>query len=169
MLVLGTPYAYEQADARQRVAASYALRPIDSVSWSVEVCTPAAWWQDTARQYPVVLDPTMYALDPIQVAVVYSGSDVCSPQVDPAENREQIGQKLWPLGWYEGCQGEYRLMVRFSTFPTLPANAQISKAQLLVAPTSSFRRSAVGPAGLRRCTAGHNARVGHGLPGPRGA
>ncbi len=52
--------AYEQAQPSISTGGEYVIEQIDQANtYTIGVRTSGAWWTDRARQYPVVLDPTM--------------------------------------------------------------------------------------------------------------
>jgi hypothetical protein len=138
LLALAPPSAFEQANPAERVAASYRLTPLDASTWQVEVRTPWNWWQAAGRQYPAVLDPTMYMFYYVYPRGVnklnydYLPNETCSYYPNP------FGEIAngYPVGVASTCPGNaFRLLIFFQDFPTLPHGAQLSGAQLLVAPT----------------------------------
>ncbi len=145
ILALAPARAFEQQNPVQAVAAHYRLTPQDDDTWEVAVDTPAAWWADPARVYPVVFDPTMGVLRPFTVTN-YTNNGVCVLPVEAGDS--------WSAGaaigaWY-GCPAIYRSFIRFD-LPTLPPGAQLTKAELLAAPTRGAYVDL--PGGIRKASA----------------
>lgn len=139
-LALAAPRAFEQADPNVGVAGSYRLTPQGEGQWQVEVRTPWAWWADPERAYPAVLDPTMYIVQPTIVRDVYSEDPICRYHTDPLDLG--FAPKPYALGRHPECNGGiFRLLLRFSQFPSLPPGYEIEKAELVAAPVSGYYHS----------------------------
>ncbi len=156
ILALAPALAFEQANPAQRVAAHYRLTPQAGGAWQVAVDTPYAWWADPARVYPVVLDPSivMGVLRPFEATNYTNSGGVC---ILPLESGDSYSPSAAVGAWY-GCPAVYRAFIRFD-LPTLPHGYQLTKAELLAAPTrgsyvpqSSGIRKASANVELRRVT-----------------
>jgi hypothetical protein len=126
VLTLPPAYAFEQAHAPRNtgIAARYHAWPQGDGEWTVAVETPAAWWADPSRQYPVVLDPIIQVLRPIDYATIRPGL-LGGTDRDRVEVGNDIG-------------GGIRALVRFRNFPTLPPGYVIQKAELAAVANFGF-------------------------------
>jgi hypothetical protein len=137
LLTLAAPSAYEQANPAERVAASYHFTPLDAATWRVEIRTPWNWWQAVGRQYPAVLDPTMYMFYYVEPVGVNKFNYDNIPTENCSYYPNPFGGAAggYPIGIASTCPGNiFRTLLRFQNFPTLPPGAQVSSAQLLIAP-----------------------------------
>ena len=127
-LVLDQPFAFEQSHPEQRTPARYRFTPIDRGSWQVTVETPWSWWADPARSYPVVLDPIMHVLRPLEAASIWGDwPNLCAEAVVQGDNMAP------GVGVGNSCFGT-RALVKFNNLPTLPPGYTIQKVELAAAP-----------------------------------
>jgi hypothetical protein len=139
--------AYEQADPSAAVAGEYVVKPAPLGQWTpgpdsgsspqvytVDIRTPLAWWRQTGRRFPVVIDPTMRVLQttgngtagmawvgngPIPVP----GFD-CNPMVcDTTDNKLKYGNMYLGSGF---LMPQYRGYIQFNAMPYLLTNHPIS-------------------------------------------
>ncbi|MFZ6028512.1 MAG: hypothetical protein ACOYYS_12420 [Chloroflexota bacterium] len=140
LLILAAPSAFEQNNRAERVPASYSLKPLDVSIWQVEVRTPWRWWQSAERQYPVVIDPTMMVFRHTQIVQASDSGQVCAGVNDPVDDEAIAkGHGFLYVGIDPACPTNlHRILLRFLAFPTLPHNAVLEEATLLVAPVGAY-------------------------------
>lgn len=131
--------AFEQEAPEKAVAGEYTAQPgAEPGTWTVGARTPWSWWQDPARHYPAVIDPTMRVLrttgdgtagmawvDPPATEVVDS----------PNPGFYQLGQIV--LGSVQGISEQYRGYLQFNALPAALTNntpSKIISASLTVTP-----------------------------------
>jgi hypothetical protein len=131
-LILTPAYIFEEADASAGITARYHFEPQEE-GWLVTMSTPADWWRDPARRYPVVWDPKIQVLRP--VAFAQRASAGCGK----IETDLQIGRFEYQDGpWTISCQ--YRALLRFNNLSqlTLPPGYAVERATLVVVPDDGF-------------------------------
>lgn len=131
-LVLLPALVYEKERPEVGMTARYNFKPAQD-GWSVTMTTPAAWWREPSRRYPVVWDPTVQVLRPSAFAQrVLPGCGKLPHQV-------AVGHFEYPDGpWTIKCT--YRALLRFNNLSklTLPPGYVIEKATLYVVPDGGF-------------------------------
>jgi hypothetical protein len=127
--------AFEQSNPHNGVAARYHLKPKADGQWQVDVDTPWSWWADTARTYPVVLDPAVQVLQPTADATIAihetsAGSGVTAPNADVYQ--------FTVVGTFVGAgvRGRQQGYVKFP-LPSLPPGAQAIDAKLVAVPDNT--------------------------------
>ena len=139
--VLPPARAFEQAHPETSVAASYRLTPEQGGTWQVLVETPWRWWQDSARRYPVVLDPIIQVQRPF-TAVQIAADQNCIRAFGPADGSVGVGRFRAAGGIFGTglCETPVRTLIRYDNLPALklPTGAAIQKAEWLAVPTDGF-------------------------------
>lgn len=121
--------AFEQDQPDQEVPGDYAVyATADPATWIIGVRTPRAWWADRARQYPVVLDPTMRVKRSTGYAdgMAWVGSAAGQTAYTPGgiilgPHTFQSGHKL-----LTDYNTQTRGYVQFNSLPAVLTNAPIS-------------------------------------------
>jgi hypothetical protein len=142
-LVLPAARVYEQGRPSVGVAARYRLAAQGDGSWLVAVETPAAWWLDPARHYPVVLDPLMQVQRPLSTAEVFDNS-YCNPLVfGQTPGTVGVGRDRLTIVPGLFCETVVRALIRFDNLSSLrlPPGAVLQKAELLAVPTGGYLQS----------------------------
>lgn len=166
LLTFAPVVAFEQADPRQRVQGHYEAELLEQNIWRLRVATPWSWWHDPARNYPAVLDPEIYVgvIKPATVTLV----DNCDlwPDAGPFDYcrysapNGPVDDFVASFGTYfyqndDGYPVPYSDLtiesnVVFNVFPTLPTEAQITGAELVLtgsAVGTNMQLEVVNPAG----------------------
>lgn len=131
-LILTPAYIFEAANPAAGIVAGYRFEPVAD-GWLVAMSTPAAWWQDPARSYPVIWDPKIQTLRPVEFAQRTSAG------CNPLGGYLLVGRFQYQDGpWTISCQ--YRALLRFNNLSqlTLPPGAAIERATLVVVPDGGF-------------------------------
>lgn len=131
-LILSPAFVFEQDSPAIGIAAHYHFQPHDD-GWLVTMTTPADWWRDPTRRYPVVWDPKIQVLRPLEFAQrVSAGCRKWDGYVDVGRNEQRTGPVT------TSCL--YRALLRFTNLNqlTLPPGATIERATLVVVPNDGF-------------------------------
>jgi len=133
--------AYEQKDHSKSVRAMYRVLQQPDGQWLVDIETPWSWWTDASRVYPVVLDPIMQLLQPLDAVGIGDFANCgygWNPwQADSGGIGVGAGIDRCPL---------LRGLIRFSniTSLTLPLGATVLDSSLWVVATDGLFPSANG-------------------------
>ncbi|MBX3001458.1 MAG: hypothetical protein KF893_23255, partial [Caldilineaceae bacterium] len=131
-LILTPAYIFEEKTPSVGITARYRFEPTVN-GWRVTMSTPADWWRDPTRAYPIVWDPKIQVLRPLEFAQrVSAGCGKWDGYLDVGRTEYRDGP------WTISCQ--YRGLLRFSNLNqlTLPPGAAIEKATLVVVPDDGF-------------------------------
>ena len=139
-LTLAPARVFERAHPDNGLSARYQVEPYDATGWVISMETPSSWWNDPARQYPVVWDPAFAVVKPTDMADVTQR---------PGQND---GGWLPYGGVFEaglgqnGTRGLVNTFIRFNNLNQLnfPTGYQIARAQLVVAPDDAWFNTANG-------------------------
>ena len=136
-LTLAPARVFEQRRPEQAIVAGYRFEPQDAITWRVTMTTPAAWWLDADRSFPVVWDPAFAVVGNVQLTEI-QGPGV--PGFVSACLNYNSGQ-FAGVGTNGTC-GERRLLVKFNGLsPDLfPPGFAIERAQLVMAPSGGWQR-----------------------------
>ncbi|MFO7633052.1 MAG: hypothetical protein R6W76_10955 [Caldilinea sp.] len=136
-LTLSPAWVYEQRRPHEGITARYRFAPVDALTWRVEMVTPAAWWQEAGRTYPVVWDPAFAVVGNVQLTEIAA---INAPV--PFFCHTYDAAKAAGVGT-NGICGERRLVVKFNGLsPSLfPPGATITHAQLVMAPAGGLQRT----------------------------
>ncbi len=136
-LTLTVARVFEQRRPQEGVTARYQFVPVDAVTWRVAMRTPASWWRDQQRTYPVVWDPAFTVVGNLQLTEIdgpaSSGFAKVCHLYDP-DRAAGVGTN--------GTCGERRLVVKFNGLSAalFPPDFTIARAQLVMAPVSGWQR-----------------------------
>ena len=166
LLTFAPVVAFEEADPRQRVQGHYEAELLEQHIWRLRVVTPWSWWQDPARNYPAVLDPEIY-VGVIKPATITLGES-CVLGPDPGmfdgcpynPPNGTVDNFVASFGTFfrendDGYPEPFSTLtidsnVVFNVFPTLPTDAQITGAELVLtgsAVGSDMQLEVVNPTG----------------------
>ncbi len=129
----------ERARPDQGFDAIYSFEPQDSRSWLVSMETPASWWTDPARQYPVIWDPIMQTLRALSVAQIYD-NPACAAYLLSDPGLAGVGRAPCYNFFAKLGESRVRTLVRFDNITqlNLPLGAELQSAILLAAPSSAY-------------------------------
>ena len=134
-LTLSPARVFEKRNPEHSIVAVYQFVPDGAGSWRVSMSTPASWWLDSKRSYPVLWDPAFTVVGNLQLKEVrdpaFSNSGLLCHVYDAA--------KAFGVGTNGTC-GERRLVVKFTGLAAsqFPPNFTITRAQLVMAPSGGF-------------------------------
>ncbi len=125
VMLLQPPQAYEQQNRSARIQGSYLLQATaDPSVVDLHVRIPWNWLSDSARAFPVIIDPLFQIRYPTTARSAFY-----RPNGTFSDNRA-----LAPLEMGQFADGVQRLLVQFA-MPPLPPGSNIDRAYLLATPT----------------------------------